>query len=104
MTTDCFLHFDLFAVIIAPHLRKSGLGRKLLEMTEGYVRNKGYISMCLSSVFNGAEKFYEKCGFYESEPAQPAKQERLNAKIEMVNKIGHVFKYCQLLNFFGTGM
>ena len=72
-------------MIIAPQHRGSGLGKKLLQLTEEYVLQRGFSSLCLSS--NGTEKFYEKCGYVECEPVQQSHNTAINDKLLMVSRI-----------------
>ena len=72
-------------MIISSRFRGTGLGRKLLEMTEKFAIERGFSDLCLSS--NGTEKFYEKCGFFYCSPVQQSQSNKLNEKLQVVGGI-----------------
>lgn len=54
----------LRAIAVAPAFRGYGIGRKLLEFTEGMTSKRaGNLYLCVSSFNRSAQAFYKKCGY-----------------------------------------
>uniref|UniRef100_H2ZDC3 N-acetyltransferase domain-containing protein n=1 Tax=Ciona savignyi TaxID=51511 RepID=H2ZDC3_CIOSA len=69
----------LTSVVIKIPRRGQGLGKVLMKLTEEYVHNKGYLSICLST--DDKVQFYTKCGYVESNPVEQCSGKQLQGKI-----------------------
>lgn len=60
-------YFEISDIGVIPEYRSKGIGKKLIEKSITYAKNRGYQKMFVNSYFKNtrAVNFYKKCGFKE---------------------------------------
>lgn len=63
--TDHAYMYYLLDVMVDPALRRSGIGKHLVELAVNTIKSKGFMKLFLTAI-PGSEDFYKKFGFKES--------------------------------------